>query len=67
MPFEVELPEITMTTLYTLLGVPAESSATATILLRIATPWLRFFIGFVAHLWLELEPIMTNAAKMEKT
>jgi len=57
-----------MTTLHTLLGLPTESSATATILLRIATLCLRFFIRFVAQQWLELKPIMTNTntAKTEK-
>jgi uncharacterized protein (TIRG00374 family) len=57
-PFEVGLPEITMTTLYVALGVPAEISATATILSRIITLWLRFFIGFMAQQWLELKPVL---------
>jgi uncharacterized protein (TIRG00374 family) len=67
-PFEVGLPEITMTTLYVGLGVPAEISATATILSRIITLWLRFFIGFLAQQWLELKPILTpsNIAVAEK-
>jgi uncharacterized protein (TIRG00374 family) len=67
-PFEVGLPEITMTTLYVGLGVPAEISATATILSRIITLWLRFFIGFLAQQWLELKPILTpsNSAVAEK-
>ena len=51
-PFEVGLPEITMTTLYTSLGVPAGISATATILTRLLTLWLRFFVGFIAQQWL---------------
>ena len=55
-PFEVGLPEITMTTLYVALGVPAEISATSTILSRLITLWLRFFIGFGAQQWLELKP-----------
>ncbi|MCX8152990.1 MAG: flippase-like domain-containing protein [Candidatus Bathyarchaeota archaeon] len=54
-PFEVGLPEIAMTTLYTSLGVPAEISATATILIRLITLWLKFAIGFVAQQWLELK------------
>jgi len=67
-PFEVGLPEITMTTLYVGLGVPGEISATATILSRIITLWLRFFIGFLAQQWLELKPILTpsNSAVAEK-
>ena len=58
-PFEVGLPEITMTTLYVGLGVPGDISATVTILSRIITLWLRFFIGFLAQQWLELKPILT--------
>jgi len=56
-PFEVGLPEITMTTLYTILGVPFDIAATSTILTRILTIWLRFFIGFAAQQWLELRAI----------
>ncbi len=59
-PFEVGIPEIAMTTLYTSLGVPAEISATATILTRLITLWLRFFIGFIAQQWLELKPVLTQ-------
>ena len=61
-PFEVGLPEITMTTLYTSLGVPAEISATATILNRIITLWLRFFIGLGAQQYLDLKPVLTVCA-----
>jgi uncharacterized protein (TIRG00374 family) len=67
-PFEVGLPEITMTTLYTslltpILGLPtaAALSATATILTRLITLWFRFFIGFLAQQWLELKPILAPA------
>lgn len=49
------LPEIAMTTIYTLLGVPPKISATATILTRILTFWLRFFVGFGAQQWLEIK------------
>jgi len=65
-PFEAGLPEITMTTLYiTLIGWPPELPlevraticATATILIRILTVWLRFFIGFAAQQWLEIKTI----------
>jgi uncharacterized protein (TIRG00374 family) len=62
-PFEVGLPEITMTTLYVGLGVPPDISATATILSRIITLWLRFFIGFIAQQWLELKPIVASTEK----
>ena len=68
-PFEVGLPEITMTTLYTSLGVPAGISATATILTRLLTLWLRFFVGFLAQQWLELKPVLapTSNVPVEKT
>lgn len=56
-PFEVGLPEMTMTTLYVLLGVPPDIAATSTILSRILTLWLRFFIGFSAQQWLELRRV----------
>jgi uncharacterized membrane protein YbhN (UPF0104 family) len=66
-PFEVGLPEITMTTLYNVLGVPFGISATATILTRILTVWLRFFIGFAVQQWLEIKAITislnTNTAE----
>jgi uncharacterized protein (TIRG00374 family) len=58
-PFEVGLPEITMTTLYTSLGVPAGISATATILSRLLTLWLRFFIGLGAQQYLDLKSVVT--------
>ena len=57
-PFEVGIPEITMTTLYTSLGVPVGISATATILTRLITLWLRFSIGFAAQQWLELKTVL---------
>jgi uncharacterized protein (TIRG00374 family) len=68
-PFEVGIPEITMTTLYTSMGIPAEISATVTILSRLITLWLRFFIGFIAQQWLELKPVLTHTEKIlvEKT
>lgn len=73
-PFEVGLPEITMTTLYASLLEPtlgaqaAEIAATATILTRLITLWFRFFVGFLAQQWLELKPIIakTNGATVEK-
>jgi len=59
-PFEVGLPEITMTTLYTsLLGIgTAGICATATILSRIITLWLRFGIGFASQQWVELKAVL---------
>lgn len=64
-PFEIGLPEITMTSLYMLLGVPFDVSATATILNRILTLWLRFFIGFAVQQWLEIKTIKTASTPMK--
>jgi uncharacterized protein (TIRG00374 family) len=62
-PFEVGLPEITMTTLYTsMLGLPlAGICATATILSRILTLWLRFGVGFASQQWVELKAVLIPA------
>ncbi len=56
-PFEIGLPEITLTTLFILFGVPPQVSATATILSRLLTLWLRFFIGFGAQQWIGIKAI----------
>jgi len=63
------LPEIAMTTILTLLGVPPQISATATILTRILTFWLRFFLGFLVQQWLEIKAITApaNIAEAKKT
>jgi len=66
-PFEVGLPEAVMTTLYYAMGVDAALSATATILIRIITLWMRFFIGFGAQQYLELKPAFTPDEGTEKT
>lgn len=57
-PFEIGIPEATMTTLYMAFSVAPEIAATATILSRLLTLWLRFFIGFAAQQWLTLKPIL---------
>jgi uncharacterized protein (TIRG00374 family) len=54
-PFEVGIPEATMTTLYIAMGVDAALAATVTILTRIITLWFRFFSGFVAQQYLEFK------------
>ncbi|MGD6850852.1 MAG: lysylphosphatidylglycerol synthase transmembrane domain-containing protein [Candidatus Bathyarchaeia archaeon] len=66
-PFEVGLPEAVMTTLYYAMGVDAALSATATILIRIITLWMRFFIGFGSQQYLELKPSFASTADTEKT
>ena len=65
-PFEVGLPEAVMTTLYFSMGVPAALSATATILVRIITLWIRFFAGFAAQQYLELKPAIVTPKDIEK-
>jgi uncharacterized protein (TIRG00374 family) len=72
-PFEVGLPEITLTTLFMAVGVPWDIAAAVTILIRILTLWLRFFIGFGAQQWLGIKAMSTlsannriNNAKTEK-
>jgi uncharacterized protein (TIRG00374 family) len=71
--FEVGIPEITMTTLFTSFLAPtlglqlaAEISATATILTRLITLWFRFFIGFAAQQYLELKPALLTEKEEEK-
>ncbi|MEM0252979.1 MAG: lysylphosphatidylglycerol synthase transmembrane domain-containing protein [Candidatus Bathyarchaeia archaeon] len=59
-PFEVGLPEITMVTIYSVLGVPSGISATSTILNRVLTLWLRFFVGFFVQQFFELKQITTK-------
>ena len=59
-PFEVGLPEITMTTMFTSLGINWELSATATILTRVITLWFRFFVSFIAQQILHLKPFLGN-------
>lgn len=65
-PFEVGLPEITMSTLYILLGVPPGVSATATILTRLLTVWFRFFIGLTVQQWLGIKSTVMNLEELMK-
>ncbi len=67
-PFEVGLPEITMMGMFQAMGVPAGISATATILSRLITLWLRVGVGFAAQQWVELKPVLTtkNGVTAEK-
>lgn len=60
-PFEAGLPEITMTALYSVMlpDIPFSIVATVTILTRILTVWLRFFVGFIVQQTLEIRAITT--------
>jgi len=73
-PFEMGLPEITMSGLFSLLSpsVTLEIALTGTLLIRVLTLWMRFFIGFAAQQWLEIRPIKRpflkpGIADLEKT
>jgi len=66
-PFEAGLPEITMSTLYIFLGVPKDVSATVTLLNRILTVWLRFFVGFMIQQWLGLKLMIPSNVKNEES
>lgn len=64
-PFEVGLPEITLTTLFMIfvpgdLVVRAAICTTATILIRLPTFWLRFFVGFGAQQCLGIKAIIAR-------
>jgi glycosyltransferase 2 family protein len=65
-PFEVGLPEAVMTTLYISMGIPGSLAATATILIRIITLWIRFIVGFVSQQYIELTPPLNNGEDTEK-
>jgi uncharacterized protein (TIRG00374 family) len=60
-PFEVGLPEMTLTTLLRICGVPWDLSATVTILMRLLTLWFRFFVGFAAEQWLGIKAITAGS------
>lgn len=60
-PFEVGLPEFTLTALLYSFGVPQGIGATATILMRLLTLWLRFFIGFGVQQWIGVKAIITGS------
>lgn len=66
-PFEVGLPEITLTVLFNIFGVPVGIGATATILSRLLTLWLRFFIGFGAQQWLGIKAIVSTSDREGKS
>jgi len=51
-PGEVGVTDVAMTSLYSLLGIPAGISAAATLLTRVLTVWLRIFVGYVAVQWM---------------
>lgn len=61
-PAEVGLPEIFLTSSFILFGIPIEISAAVTVLTRILTVWLRFFIGFIAVQWLGIRSLIGSGS-----
>jgi len=51
----VGILDIAMISLYALLGVPHDISASATVLIRAITVWFRLLIGFVAIQWVGIK------------
>jgi len=51
LPGEVGITDVAMATFYSLLGVPLGISASATILTRIITVWVKILGGYVAAQW----------------
>jgi uncharacterized protein (TIRG00374 family) len=64
-PFAAGLPEIAMSTLFIWLGIPREISFTVTILSRLLTMWLRFFIGFAVQQWIEIQQAKSASTKSD--
>ena len=50
--------DIIMSSLYALLGVPLDVSASATVLTRVLTVWLTLFIGFMATQWVGIKALI---------
>ncbi len=65
-PAEVGLPDIVMTTLFILFGIGPDISAAATVLTRILTVWLSFFIGLVAVQWFGVKSLMESGVFVKK-
>jgi len=60
-PFEVGVPEITLTFLFnSVFLVPSGISTLATLLIRLLTSWLRFIIGLVAEQWVGIKVTTTS-------
>jgi len=62
-PGEVGITDVAMTSLYSLLGIPAGISGAATVLTRILTVWLRIFVGYVAVQWMGIAVLVGHDAR----
>ncbi len=60
-PAEVGLPDVIMATLFGLFGIPLETiGAAATVLTRLLTVWLSFFIGFAVVQWVGVKSLIES-------
>lgn len=53
--------DIIMSSLYALLGVPLDVSASATVLIRVLTVWFKLFIGFIAFQWVGIKALIGSS------
>ena len=65
-PAEVGITEIVMSWLYVLFGVAPPFAATATILIRFLTVWLKFIMGFVALQWIGIRVIVNKQKQIKQ-
>jgi hypothetical protein len=56
-PADVGVADTIMTALYIGAGIAPSVSAAATILVRLLTIWLRFFVGFIAFQWVGIKTV----------
>jgi uncharacterized protein (TIRG00374 family) len=59
-PGEVGLTEIVMSSFYTMLGIPIDIAAAATILISLVTTWFKLFVGYLATQWIEIKSLAGN-------
>lgn len=60
-PGEVGVLDVIMATLYTLLGMPLDLSAGATVLIRVLTLWVRLLIGGITAQWVGIKGLKTTS------
>jgi len=65
-PAEVGVTEIVMSSLYVLFRVPPALAATATILIRFLTVWLKFIMGFIALQWVGIKVIVDKQKQIKQ-
>lgn len=65
-PAEVGITEIVMSSLYMLFSVDPPVAATATILIRFLTVWLKFIMGFMALQWVGIKVIFNKQKQIKQ-